>query len=209
MRAGDCSPLRDDPGRLDRCPVGLAPTLRRRIQLRRPDAVVGDKLGQLGVMVRGPSHDPGRRSVVQPRPLGSWQRGVGDLANQLVAEGIATPTLREALLDQRLGRQGREDFVDGLAKELGQGLGEESRSENRRVLDRALLGRPEEVEPRRDRRLDRLRQPAPAAASGSSMIRQLTSSAKNGLPPEVAATFGASARASSGSKAVASSAVAA
>jgi hypothetical protein len=93
---------------------------------------------------------------VEHRALGTRQRGVGDVANQVMAEPEPAGSDGQALLHERLLRQLDERRRRGLAEQVVERLLKEARPEDRGVLKGALLGRRQQVQPRRDRGLHRV-----------------------------------------------------
>ena len=118
----------------------LAATRRRPrasvgLELGCLHAVVGDQLGELRIALAGAPADSLGRALVQPGALAARQRGVGDVADELVAEGErARRPRRGARGAATCGRAAASGLGRRLAQELGERLLEEARAQHRRVL---------------------------------------------------------------------------
>jgi hypothetical protein len=113
--------------------------------------VVGDQLCPLGEGLA--CHKRVSRLVVQAGPLGARQRAIGDVLDQLVAEGVAAGVGGGALLDQSPAPQRPEQVTRVLAEEVLQRALREGVPEDGRDLKSALLLGREQVDPSRDRGL--------------------------------------------------------
>ena len=159
--------------------------------------VVAEDLGELLVAAAGRVLDPGDHGRVGLDAPRAGQARVRDVAREDVVEHqlpLAGERRRLALPDEAGGDQGVELGV-GVATtaEPGDRARPERPPDDRRVLDRALLGRRQEVDARCDdalhgvrKRRRQLARQLPRLAAGSSVpsstIISRSSLAKNGLP---------------------------
>ena len=152
----DRARLRD---RLERGRLALAPG----VELGRLREVKGDQLDQLAVAPGGARPQAGRGELVQAHPLGPGQRGVADVADQLVVEAV-DPRLTGPRADQMAALELGQRLGHRFAPQLGQGRLREPFAEHRCQLQGSLLALGESVDARGDRRLHGVGQRRPGGS---------------------------------------------
>lgn len=177
--------LRGLDGRRPRAPDRF----RGPIELGGAAEVERDHLRELGVAFAG-------RRGCRPRPAGAlclWQRGVRDVANQLMMEGVQAALGAVSILDQRAVGKFGERRLRRFGEQLAEGDQAKTIAEHGRPLEGALLARPQRVDARRDRGLEGVRKAIPGARVSFECPGDLLG--EEGVAPLVSAIS----RASSGS----------
>ena len=99
------APRRDRAG-LEARQAGRLGVLGRRRQLRGLNAVVGHQLGELGIALACASEDALRRPIVKQCAVGTGERRIGHVPDEVMAEPEPPGADRQPLLHERLLSQG-------------------------------------------------------------------------------------------------------